>query len=520
MLILALSSLLPLCIVRSAHIVGIPSLGFSHGLVLAKVGRELCRRGHLFTLVVPSFQSDTLTRRAQGEIAAEKFTVKTFETEFQTTDLEFAMLAQMKGEVDTFNSIAKLWKGTCEALLKSSTDLFRILPRVDLVFSDVGNLCGPILADLLRIPRVDISPAGFMDPFLSLIHNTPSHVAYVPQMSYPTDQKPLSFLSRVRNTLLYILGWGIYKVLVLPPYEDLWRNCSKNSTFSRMEDLLVSTGLLLVPTDFAFDIPRPVGAHLKVIGPITPGPAGPLSTEFSRFITTCQGNKLVLVSFGTVISNHSLRFNTIIASAMAALPVRVLWKCSSCASISLPENVEVVPWMPQNDLLGQSGTSVFLTHGGLNSLFEAAYHGTPTIVIPLFGDQAGNAARVQEKKTGLVLDLQGLKPEHITSAVTEVLRNPIYKENALKVSRLLQHRQKSPSMQAADWVEYGLWTEGGLHLRSPSDDLYFFQLFLIDVIVFLLVLSASGLYASYLFVLYSIKLVYRQGQISKNKEES
>jgi len=55
------------------------------------------------------------------------------------------------------------------------------------------------------------------------------------------------------------------------------------------------------------------------------------------------------------------------------------------------EDLHVVPWLPQNDLLGHPATRAFLTHGGIHSLYEAVYHAVPMVVVPIGADQPDNA---------------------------------------------------------------------------------------------------------------------------------
>ncbi|KAJ7392212.1 UDP-glucuronosyltransferase 1-1 [Desmophyllum pertusum] len=158
--------------------------------------------------------------------------------------------------------------------------------------------------------------------------------------------------------------------------------------------------------------------------------------------------------------------------------------------------------MQQNDLLGHKATKVFFTHGGLNSVLEGAYHGTPMVVLPLFGDQPANAMKVHEAGIGVILDLQNLTPIQVKNAITEVLRNPKYKENALTVSKRIRDRRVTPTEEACDWIEYGLHNNAGLHLRSQADNLSFIQLYLLDVLL------AIGLVILCLIILYYFFLKY------------
>ncbi len=81
---------------------------------------------------------------------------------------------------------------------------------------------------------------------------------------------------------------------------------------------------------------------------------------------------------------------------------RVVWKVDASdldaatraelqSAVAAAGNVAVRPWLPQQDLLGHPAVKVFLTHGGIHSMYEAIYHGVPTVVVPLAADQADNA---------------------------------------------------------------------------------------------------------------------------------
>ena len=63
-------------------------------------------------------------------------------------------------------------------------------------------------------------------------------------------------------------------------------------------------------------------------------------------------------------------------------------------SLNLPDRVRTTKWAPQNDVLAHPSIRAFVTHGGANSLYEAAYHAVPIVSIPIFADQHDNAAKV------------------------------------------------------------------------------------------------------------------------------
>jgi hypothetical protein len=69
----------------------------------------------------------------------------------------------------------------------------------------------------------------------------------------------------------------------------------------------------------------------------------------------------------------------------------------------VPSNAIIVKRAPQLELLKQ--TSVSITHAGLNTVLEALTQGVPQVAIPVTNDQPGVAARIADKKTGVITSL-------------------------------------------------------------------------------------------------------------------
>jgi glucuronosyltransferase len=67
---------------------------------------------------------------------------------------------------------------------------------------------------------------------------------------------------------------------------------------------------------------------------------------------------------------------------------------------------------------------VFITHGGLLSAQEAAYHGKTLIGIPIFGDQRLNMKRAQVGGYAVLLELKNVTKESLLWALNEALHNP------------------------------------------------------------------------------------------------
>lgn len=73
---------------------------------------------------------------------------------------------------------------------------------------------------------------------------------------------------------------------------------------------------------------------------------------------------------------------------------------------------------------GHPHARAFLSHGGLNSIFETMYHGVPVVGIPLFGDHYDTMTRVQAKGMGLLLEWTTLTEAELHTALVRVITEP------------------------------------------------------------------------------------------------
>ena len=62
-----------------------------------------------------------------------------------------------------------------------------------------------------------------------------------------------------------------------------------------------------------------------------------------------------------------------------------------------------------------------------------------------------------------------------------------FKGNASRISRLLRDNPRTFVQQTADWIEYVHRHKGAKHLRPEVYNLYWYQQYLLDVLVFLLI---------------------------------
>ncbi len=112
--------------------------------------------------------------------------------------------------------------------------------------------------------------------------------------------------------------------------------------------------------------------------------------------------KRIYVAFGTMHANGAdlmQRIWTVIGQNPDWQAICVVGKhWAQAPEHAPPDNVHVVPWAPQPQILAHS--DLCIVHGGAGSFMEAAVAGVPQLVYPNTNDQLGNAARVEFHNIG------------------------------------------------------------------------------------------------------------------------
>ncbi|QSQ11673.1 glycosyltransferase [Myxococcus landrumensis] len=160
--------------------------------------------------------------------------------------------------------------------------------------------------------------------------------------------------------------------------------------------------------------------NTSLVGPsIPPEPRG----DEVDFPWERLGSKpVVYVSFGSQISWQPALFRTL-AEAAAPLGVTLVLSAGELAdtefSRSLPGDVVAVPYTPQRQLLPKA--SVFVSHGGANSVMEALTAGVPLLLLPVCNDQPIQAHFLRASGAGLTRELDTLTVEDCRDALRQLL---------------------------------------------------------------------------------------------------
>ncbi|XP_045389035.1 UDP-glucuronosyltransferase 2A2 isoform X1 [Lemur catta] len=378
----------------------------------------------------------------------------------------------------------------CDGILNNPRLMARLQKGgFDVLVADPVTICGDLVALKLGIPfmyTLRFSPASTVERHCGKI---PAPVSYVPAaLSELTDQ--MTFAERVKNTISYPLQDYIFQT-----YWGAW-NSYYSKVLGRPTTLCETMGkaeIWLIRTYWDFEFPRPYLPNFEFVGGLHCKPAKPLPKEMEEFVQSSDEHGVVVFSLGSMVKNLTEEKANIIASALAQIPQKVLWRYGGKKPATLGNNTQLYDWIPQNDLLGHPKTKAFITHGGTNGIYEAIYHGIPMVGVPMFADQPDNIAHMKAKGAAVEVNLNTMRSADLLNALRAVINEPSYKENAMRLSRIHHDQPVKPLDRAVFWIEFVMRHKGAKHLRPAAHNLTWFQYHSLDVIGFLLACVATSM---------------------------
>ncbi|XP_043428476.1 UDP-glucuronosyltransferase 2A2 isoform X1 [Prionailurus bengalensis] len=402
----------------------------------------------------------------------------------------------------------------CDGVLNNTKLLARLQEGgFDVLLADPVTVCGDLVALKLRIPFVytlRFSPASTVERHCGKI---PAPASYVPAaLSELTDH--MTFGERVKNTISYLLQDYIFE-----SYWGEW-NSYYSKVLGRPTTLCEVMGkaeIWLIRTYWDFEFPRPYLPNFEFVGGLHCKPAKPLPKEMEEFVQSSGEDGIVVFSLGSMVRNLSDEKANLIASALAQIPQKVLWRYKGKKPATLGANTRLYDWIPQNDLLGHPKTKAFITHGGTNGIYEAIYHGVPMVGVPMFADQPDNIAHMKAKGAAVEVNINTMTSEDLLNALRTVINEPSYKENATRLSRIQHDQPVKPLDRAVFWIEFVMRHKGAKHLRPAAHDLTWFQYHSFDVIGFLLVCAATAIFLVTKCCLFSCQKLGKTGKKKKRE---
>ncbi|XP_060532206.1 UDP-glucosyltransferase 2 [Cylas formicarius] len=456
----------------------------SHKIPFWELARGLIPRGHNFTFL-SAFPSDFLLSGLE-EITPTELVF--YVRNFTNWDL---VGARMRGEEPVHPwDMMRYGYEACDVLLsdQETRNFMHSGEKFDLLILDGAYPeCALGFVHHFKVPFIYINTVGFYTGSLSLAGN-PTPYSVTPFLARPfTDN--MNFIQRVQNTLWNMAANAMHSVMVRFMIQKVLRKHLGNDV-PAVYDMSRNVSFILQNGHATVSYPRPYLPNVAEIACIHCRSPKKLPEDLERFIEGSGTAGFIYFSMGSSVkaSNMPDYLRNMLMVVFRNLPQRVLWKYEADDMFDLPGNVMLGKWLPQQDILGHPKLRAFVTHGGLLSMFETIYHGVPVVSLPVFCDHDSNAAKAEEDGYALKLDLENLTPELLLRSIKTVIRDPRFRREVKRRQKLLLDQPETSMERAIYWTEYVLRHQGASHLQSPARHMGVVQYYLVDVIIFLLVI--------------------------------
>lgn len=248
---------------------------------------------------------------------------------------------------------------------------FRV--KADLIIFDSMAYWGKYIAEKQKIPSVSLFT---IQPFTKELFNNYAF-DYLKNYTCEFDSQ--------KEFFRYL---HIYQIVAKKKFEML-----DDFTFDEFMCARGNTNIVLLPKAIC-KFSNDLGSSYRVFSPM-----------IDRKDEIVKKNKSIYIATGSIISN----MNLLISCIDVLLPYeREIHISSGKYTYQLKYtyakyvNIHFYEFAPQIELLKQA--SIFITHGGSNSVCEAIAARTPMIVIPLVNDEFLNAEMIVERGIGLQID--------------------------------------------------------------------------------------------------------------------
>ena len=480
----------------------------SHLLQLQEIGQALSKHGHSVHLAI----DESYPNREQ--LLKDGITAVTFHSNdvtvprFWSEAAERRMMEMIMSGNYNIKTRMKIAMQDCSNMMLDEVFMSKITAlNFDIVLYDGFFMCSCniILAHHLSVPAVYVF-------FLIMGWNArvPVNPVETPTMMLRYSDR-MTFSQRLVNVAMYLAAsmYPVYQCNTtllqrFAPEVNSWLELQQRATV-----------LYIVTSDYLLKWPEPQMPNVIHTPGVTTHPAGVLPQQLKELMDAATDGAIIL-SFGSITGQLPAEIINKFLVAFAQLKQTVIFKYggrNAMTPSNVSKNVYLLPWLPQNDLLGHPNAVLFITHCGINGQYESLYHGVPMLGFPLFGDQPHNAFRMVDRGYGTEMNILAFTSDELVNNIHKVLHEKSFKMATQKASDILKSRPMTAQDTAAYWVEHVL-KYGGEHLRTGAMDMPLYQFLMLDILLFVLVVCfLSG------YVLKTILAVICRKCFSKQKQQ-
>ena len=470
-------------VMEAANVLLLPSNLYSHTLYFSRFGQALSQEGHSSTMVLASNMKvpGWLTNTAAVKIVhfpveadqpfggSREYSAMILKTAFSNSTMEL-----IKTQRAMFDIMNQRQSDECESLLRS-TDIVTSLARAkfDLAIVDGGGIiCQFVLPYKLNIPYGILSIQ-----FTGLLFRIPALPSFVPSI-LDTDGDSMSFMARVKNLMMEIVSFSY-----LPENNTFVEVHAPDKPALSQTELIQRSVFWFLLKDATLSYPSPSMPNTDEIGDLICQPAQRLPDDLQRFMDEAKDG-VIIVALGAAFDHMPDEMGDKFCNALGKNRLKVLWKTRKAPLCDIPDNIKIMSWIPQNDVLAHTNTRLFLSHCGINSMIEAVHHAVPILGFPLALDQPFNADVMKRKGLGMVIHMRNFTAESLLEAMNKILESKEIAANMRRASEMMADKPVPASKRISFWVNH-LTKHGADHLRTSAFELSHAQFLMLDIFLFI-----------------------------------
>ncbi|XP_018563300.1 UDP-glucuronosyltransferase 2B33-like [Anoplophora glabripennis] len=460
---------------HGARILVVSALGsHSHFILGFRLAKELADRGHQVTFI-NSFPQKEPIKNLRDISVEEVRHVLTQKRKSIYEISKWTYLSQISFTAHVGNSYTEK-----VLQVKEVQELLHSDEHFDLVL--INNFFYEPMAIFqykFKCPMIILAP-GPTTIFSNHLFANPSQPAYVPNLLTSFGSE-MTLWERIINVYYDTAGELFVHFVNIPRQNEILQRIVPGAP--NLRDILYNASFMLLVSHVSLRDPSPLQPNVKEIGGYHLLPPKPLPKDLQQFLDNATEGVLFF-SMGSVLKSTDCPEEKlkIIIKVFSKLKQKVLWKYEDDLP-EKPENVKIVSWLPQQDVLGHPNVIAFISHGGLLGKIEAVYHGVPMLGLPVFWDQMKNCRESFRHGIALTIPFRQLTEENFYRALNELINNPKYRDNAKMRSRIMRDQPLKQIDEAMFWIEYVIRHKGAPHYRSPALNLKWYQRLLLDVIL-------------------------------------
>ncbi|XP_031694933.1 LOW QUALITY PROTEIN: UDP-glucuronosyltransferase 2A2-like, partial [Anarrhichthys ocellatus] len=239
----------------------------------------------------------------------------------------------------------------CDSMLKNEQLMATLRDSAfDAVLLDPMIMCADLVADVLGLPFVVSLRFSFGGVLERQCGHSPAPLSYVP-VSPLTYGDRMTFVERLINMLTYVWISAFREVFLGRPLD---KYCSEvKGGPSSFCTTLGKADIWLIRSFWYLETLRPIPPNFKYVGGLHCKPANQLPEDLEAFVQSSgDAGVVVVVSFGSMVTNLTAERADVIAAAFGRIPQKVVWRFRGKAPKTLAANTKLSDWIPQNNLLG------------------------------------------------------------------------------------------------------------------------------------------------------------------------